>query len=279
MVELKRAIEKAPAPEILPKPVEARPKEIPVAPAMPVTPPARPAERVPPVLPKVPLASEIKVESKRAIEKPAPVPVSRPAAPEIVSKPAEARPKVAPAAPIQEEKKKAVKESEKPAAVVSPIVAKTREEKKAVAKAAVTPPPVEIPAPVMPKVMPEPKVPITARKSADVEEQPQVWDARKLKPIGIGIAALLAISLSFVAVNALRKPQVKSPEVKSRTTNRPNTMLVEQQPTVAPKQIATTSETTQPQIASAAETVAPTTTNSPTEVAATQNLPTVPGVT
>src|SRR5438067_343229 len=158
MVELKRAIEKAPAPEILPKPVEARPKEIPVAPAMPVTPPARPAERVPPVLPKVPLASEIKVESKRAIEKPAPVPVSKPAAPEIVSKPAEARPKVAPAAPIQEEKKKAVKESEKPAAVVSPIVAKTREEKKAVAKAPVSPGPAEKAALVTPKVMPAPTV-------------------------------------------------------------------------------------------------------------------------
>src|SRR6266480_3093257 len=279
MVELKRAIEtpvappatapvsKAPAPEILPKPVEARPKEIPVAPAMPVTPPARPAERVPPVLPKVPLASEIKVESKRAIEKPAPVPVSNPAAPEIVSKPAEALPKVAPAAPIQEEKKKAVKESEKPAAVVSPIVAKTREEKKAVAKAAVTPPPVEIPAPVMPKVMPEPKVPITARKSADVEEQPQVWDARKLKPIGIGIAALLAISLSYVGVKALTtKPQAKSPEAKSRTTNRPNTMLVEQQPSIAPKQIATTSETPPPQIATTAKTVAPPVTNSSTEL-------------
>src|SRR5437762_1123114 len=128
----------------------------PVPPPVPVTllptpieamPPSSPPARVPATLPKepAPVVSEVKVESKRAIGKPAPVSVSKPAAPEIVYKPAEARPKVAPEAPIQEEKKKAVKESEKPAAVVSPIVAETREEKKAVAKAPVSPPPVEKP--------------------------------------------------------------------------------------------------------------------------------------
>src|SRR6266480_3577975 len=293
----------APLPAVakpVPPPVPVTPLPTPVV----AMPPSSPPTQVPTASPKepAPVVSEVKIESKRPIETAAPAvsepmvelkraiqtpvappataPVSKAPAPEILPKPVEARPKVAPAAPIQEEKKKAVKESEKPAAVVSPIVAKTREEKKAVAKAAVTPPPVEIPAPVMPKVMPEPKVPITARKSADVEEQPQVWDARKLKPIGIGIAALLAISLSYVGVKALTtKPQAKSPEAKSRTTNRPNTMLVEQQPSIAPKQIATTSESPPPQIASAAETVAPTTTNSPTEVAAIQNLPTEPGVT
>src|SRR6266480_1210903 len=247
----------APLPAVakpVPPPVPVTPLPTPVV----AMPPSSPPTQVPTASPKepAPVVSEVKIESKRPIETAAPAvsepmvelkraiqtpvappataPVSKAPAPEILPKPVEARPKVAPAAPIQEEKKKAVKESEKPAAVVSPIVAKTREEKKAVAKAAVTPPPVEIPAPVMPKVMPEPKVPITARKSADVEEQPQVWDARKLKPIGIGIAALLAISLSYVGVKALTtKPQAKSPEAKSRTTNRPNTMLVEQQPSIA----------------------------------------------
>ena len=307
-VESRRAIEtplapavsKAPAPEIVPKPVEARPKEIPAAPAMPVTPPAQPAEptppssrptQVPPASPKapVPAVSEVKVESKRAIETPVSVPFSKPRPPEIVSKPAEARPKdVPPAKPIHEEKQKTVKEPEKPAAVVSPKVVKAPEEKKPIAKAPVTPPPVssppvEKPAPVVPKVMPAPKVPVTARKSADVEEERQVWDARKLKPIGIGIAALLAISLSYVGVRALMKPstppQVKSPEAKSRTTNRPNTMLVEKSSPPAQEQIATTSETTPPQIATAAESVAPPATNSPTELATTQNPATEPGAT
>jgi TIR domain len=39
------------------------------------------------------------------------------------------------------------------------------------------------------------------------------WDARKLKPIGIGIAALLAISLSYVGVKALTKPSAKPPTI------------------------------------------------------------------
>src|SRR5207247_3565169 len=139
--------------------------------------------------PPVPAGSEAKVESKRAIEPAVPIPVSKkPPAPEIVLKPAEVLPKDAAAAPIQQERQKTVKEPEKPAPVVSPKVAKTREEKKAVAKPPVSPPPVERPAVVTPKVMPAPEVPVSRRRSADVEEEPQVSDARKLKPIGIGIA-------------------------------------------------------------------------------------------
>src|SRR5207248_2380514 len=137
-----------------PVPVVARP----VPPPVPVTPPPTPSPpaQVPAVSPKepAPLVSKVKVESKRAIEPPAPVvsevrveskraieapvpvpvPVSKPRAPEIVSKPAEARPKDVQATPIQEEKQKTIREPEKPAAVVLPKVAKTREEKKAVAK-------------------------------------------------------------------------------------------------------------------------------------------------
>jgi hypothetical protein len=187
----------------------------PVPSAVPVTPPL-------PRLPTepVPAVSEVKVESKRAIEPPAPIPVSKAPAPEIVS----------------------------------PKVAKTREEKKAAAKPAVSPPPVEEPAFVRPKVMPAPEVPVTPRRSADVEEEPQVWDARKLKPIGIGIAALLAISLSYVGVKALTKPQVKPP------------MIIAKQPSpAAPERIATTSETAPPQIATAAETAASAPTNPATE--------------
>jgi serine/threonine protein kinase len=210
--------------------------------------------------PAAPVAPEAKVESKRAIEPPVPVTVLKSPAPEIVSKPA-ARPKDVPATPIQEEKQKTVREPEKPAGVVPPKIAETREQKKAVAKAPVSPPPVEKPAVVTPRVMSAPKVPVTPSRSADVEEKPQVWDARKLKPIGIGIAALLAISLSYVVVKVLWPVK-------------PIPIIAKQQPTVAPRQIATTSETAPPQIASAAESVAPPVTNSPTELAAAPNPPT-----
>ncbi len=221
----------------------------PVPPPVPVTPLPTPVEamvpsssptQMPAASPKepVPVVSEVKVESKRAIEPAVPVPVLKPLAPEIVSKPAETRPKDVPAAPIQQDRQKTVKEPEKPAPVVSPKVLKTREEK-AAAKPQVSPPPVEKPAFVTPKVMPAPKVPITPRRSADAEEGPQVWDARKLKPIGIGIAALLAISLSYVGVKALTS-------VKSRTTNHPNAMLVEQPSPAAAPQIVTTTESAAP---------------------------------
>jgi len=185
---------------------------------------------------------EAKVESKRAIEPPPP-------APEIVSKPAEARPKYVPPTLIQQEPAKTVKEPEKPAAVVLPQVAKTREEKKAVAKAPVSPPAVKEPAFVTPKVMPAPTVPVSRRRSADVEEELQVWDARKFKPIGIGIAAVLAISLSYMGVKAL-------------THVKPRMFIAKQPSSAAPQQIATTSETAPPQIA-AKDTAPPALTNSP----------------
>jgi serine/threonine protein kinase len=217
-----------------PKPAVAKPAP-PAVPVMPLPtpveatlpsssrtqmPPALPKEPVPAVSeakveskramePAAPAVSEVKVESKRAIETPVPIPVSKPPAPEIVLKPVEARPKDAPAVPRQQERQKTVKEPEKPAAVVSPKVVKTREEKKAAAKPPVSPPPVEEPAFVTPKIMPAPKVPVTPPRSADAEEEPQFWDTRKLKPIGIGIAALLALSVSYVGVKALTKPSVK----------------------------------------------------------------------
>ena len=289
-VESKRAIEppvvmpvpKAPAPKVVPQPVDARPKEAPVEPAVPFAPLPTPVEAVlpsshltqmPPVSPKEPVSagSEVKVESKRAVEPPTPVPVLKPPAPEVVPKPAEARPKQAPAAPVQQKRQEAVKEPEKPASVVSPKVAKTRQEKKAVVKPAISPPPVEKPVFEAPKVMPAPKVPITLRRSADVEDEPQFWDARKLKPISIGIAALLAISLSYVGVKALRQ-SVKPPSVKSQTTNHPGAMLVAQPSPAAPQQIPTTSETAPPQIAITTETTPPALTNSPSLPEAAENV-------
>src|SRR5207248_5523339 len=175
--------------------------------------------------PPVPSVTEVKVESKRAIEPPVTTPVPKTPAPEIVSEP------------------------EKPGAVVSPKVAKTREEKKAVAKPPVSPPPVEKPAFVTPKVMPPPQVPATRPRSADVEEEPQVWDARKLKPIGIGIAALLAISLSFVARTVLWP-------VKPR-------MVIAKQPSSSPQPIAATRETAAPTIVATTESAPPALTNAP----------------
>jgi hypothetical protein len=257
-----------------PKPAVAKP----VPPAVPVTPrpmpveaisPSSPPAQMPPASPKepvpavseakveskrtieppVPAVSEVKVESKRAIEPPVPIPVSKPLAPEIVLKPAEARAKDAPAAPIQQEPAKTVKEPEKPAPVVSPRVVKTREEKKTVAKSPVSPPRVEEPAFVTPKIMPAPKVPVTQPTSADVEEEPQFWDGRKLKPIGIGIAALLAISLSYMGVKAITKPSVKQPTI------------VTQPSPAAAQPIAPTSETAVPQKVAVAESAAPTLTN------------------
>src|SRR6266478_5242803 len=176
-----------------------------------------------------PVVSEVKVESKRVIEPPPP-------APEIVSKP------------------------EKPGAVVSPKVAKAREEKKAVSKPIISPPPVEKPAVVTPKVMPAPEVPVSRRRSADVEEEPQVWDARKLKPIGIGIAAVLAISLSYMGVKALT-------QVKPR-------MVIAKQPSSSLQPIAATRETAAPTIVATTESAPPALTNAPTELAAAPNPPT-----
>jgi serine/threonine protein kinase len=263
-----------------PKPTVAKP----VAPSVPLTPfptpveamlPSSPPTQMPPAPPKepVPLVSEAKVESQRAIEPPAPIPVSKPPAPEIVSQPAEARAKDAPAAPIQQERQKTVKESEKPAPIVSPRVAKTREEKKAVAKPAVSPPPVEKPTFVTPKVMPAPKVPVTPRRSADVEAEPQFWDGRKLKPVGIGIAALVAISLSYVGVKALTKPPVKPPTITAQPS-----------PAVAP-QIVTATEnappalTNPPSVSEAAQNVAPPTQSPETAALTLTNPATAPGAT
>jgi len=127
---------------------------------------------------------------------------------------------------------------------------------------------VERAAPVTPKVIPAPKVPVTPPRLADIEEESQVWDARKLKPIGIGIAALLAISLSYVGVKALTS--VKSPSVKSRTTNHPNTTLVEQPSPAAPPQVPATKETAA-QIAKATESAGPVSTNPPNVPEAAQN--------
>jgi hypothetical protein len=83
--------------------------------------------------------------------------------------------------------------------------------------------------------------------------------ARKLKPIGIGIAALLAISLSYVGVKALTKSPVKAPPI------------VAQPSPAAPQQIPTTSETAVPQIAKAMETAAPALTNPANEPNAAQS--------
>src|SRR5437773_18083 len=261
-VESKRAIEPA-VPMVSEIKVDS--KRV-IEPAAPVVPEAK-VELKRTIEPAVPAVPEVKVESKRTIEPPVPVPVLIPPATVMVPKPAEARPKDATAAPKQQERQKTVKEPEKPAPVVPPKVTKTREEKKAVAKPPVSPVPVEEPGFVTPKVMPAPKVPSTPRRSADVQEGPQVWDARKLKPIGIGIAALLAISLSYVGVKALTS--VKSPSVKSRTTNHPNTMLVEQPSPAAPPQVPTTNETAV-QIAKATESAAPVLTNPATEPEAAQ---------
>jgi hypothetical protein len=215
-----------------------------IEPTVPVVPEANvELKRV--IEPAVPVVPEVKVESKRTIEPPVPVPVLIPPATVIVPKPVEARPKDAPAAPIQQKTQETVKEPEKPAPVVPPKVAKTREEKKAVAKPPVSPPPVEEPAFVTPKVLPAPEVPVTPERRADTEGEPQFRDARKLKPIGIGIAAVLAISLSYVGVKALTKSPVK-----------PRTIVVQPSP-AAPQQIPTTSETAAPQIAKATESAAP----------------------
>ena len=243
----------------------------PIEPAIPAAPeikvePKRPTEPSVPkakveakrvIEPPVPAVSEIKVESKRTIEPP--ISPSKPA-PEIVPKPVEAPPKDRPAARTEQKREKTVKEPEKPAPVVPPQVAKTHEEKKPVVKPAVSPPPVEKPALVTPKVMAAPEIPTTARRSADVEEEPQVWDARKLKPIGIGIAALLAISLSYVGVKALTKPQIKPPPI------------VAQPSPASPQPIAKTNETAGPQIAATTETVPPVLTDSATEAGATESV-------
>jgi len=227
----------------LPTPIEAMPPSSPAQ--VPAASPKEPApvvseakvesKRV--IEPPVPSVTEVKVESKRAIQTPvappATPPVSKTPAPEIVSEP------------------------EKPGAVVLPQVAKAREEKKAVSKPPVSPPPVERPAFVTPKVMPAPEVPVSRRKSADVEEEPQVWDARKLKPIGIGIAAVLAISLSYMGVKALT-------QVKPR-------MVIAKQPSSSPQPIAATRETAAPTIVATTESAPPALTNSPTELAAAQN--------
>jgi hypothetical protein len=298
-----RPVPKAPATEIVPQQVDARPKEAAVEPAVPIPPLPTPVEASPPtqvapaspkepmpavseakleskrlieptlpavsqvkveskrsIEPPVPAAPEAKVESKRAVEPPAPVPVLKPPAPEVVPKPVEARPKQAPAAPIQQRRQETGKEPEKPAPVVPPKVAKAREEKKAVAKPPVSPPPVEKPVFETPKVLPAPKFPVTPERRADTEGEPQVWKARKLKPIGIGIAAVLAISLSYVGVKALTKPSV-----------RPRTIVVQPSP-VVPQQIPTTSETAGPQDVAITETAPPALTNSATEAGVTQSV-------
>src|SRR6266478_5917599 len=230
----------------LPTPIEAMPPSSPAQ--VPAASPKEPApvvseakvesKRV--IEPPVPSVTEVKVESKRAIQTPvappATPPVSKTPAPEIVSEP------------------------EKPGAVVLPQVAKAREEKKAVSKPPVSPPPVERPAFVTPKVMPAPEVPVSRRKSADVEEEPQVWDARKLKPIGIGIAAVLAISLSYMGVKALT-------QVKPR-------MVIAKQPSSSLQPIAATRETAAPTIVATTESAPPALTNAPTELAAAPNPPT-----
>jgi hypothetical protein len=108
--------------------------------------------------------------------------------------------------------------------------------------------------------MPAPEIPITARRSADVEEEPQVWNARKLKPIGIGIAALLAISLSYVGVKALTKPQIKPPPIVAQPS--PDSV----------KEVIARSETTPPQIAAAAESAPPVLTTPATEAGVTESV-------
>jgi serine/threonine protein kinase len=234
-------------------------------------PPASPKEPVPAVSeakveskraiePAVPVVPEVKVESKRTIEPPVPVPILKPPTPEIVLKPAEALPKDAAAAPIQQERQKTVKEPEKPAPVVSPKVAKTREEKKAVAKSPVTPPPVEEAAFVTPKVMPAAQVPITPRRPEDIVEEVQFWDARKLKAIGIGIAALLVLSGSYVGVKALTTSSRKSHPVAAQSSPAPA------------KQVPTTSETAPPQVETTTETATSALTNSATEPGVTQSV-------
>ena len=250
-----------------PKPAVAKP----VPAAVPVTPlptpveaisPSAPPTQVPPASPKEPVSavSEAKVESKRAIEPAVPIPVSKkPPVPEIVLKPAEVLPKDAAAAPIQQERQKTVKEPEKPAPVVSPKVAKTREEKKAVAKPSVSPPPVEKPALVTPKVMPAAQVPITPRRPEDIVEEVQFWDGRKLKAIGIGIAALLVLSGSYVGVKALTTSSRKSHPVAAQSSPAPA------------QQVPTTSETAAPQIVTAPENAAPALTNPASVPEAAQN--------
>ena len=99
------------------------------------------------------------------------------------------------------------------------------------------------------KVMPAPKVPVTPERAEDVEEEPQVWGARKLRPIGIGIAALLAISLSYMGVKALTKPSVKPPRI-----------------------IAKTNETAAPQKVAAAESVPPVLTTPAAEAGVTESV-------
>jgi serine/threonine protein kinase len=221
--------------------------------------PVEPKAKVEPkrlIEPVVPAVSEIKVESKRTIEPP--ISPSKPA-PEVVPKLVEALAKDSRSVPIEQKRQETVQELEKPAPVVPPKVAKTREEKKAAVKQAVSPLPVEKPPLVTPKVMPAPEIPITARRSADAEEEPQVWDARKLKPIGIGIAALLAISVSYVGVKALTKPQTKPPP------------LVAQPSPASPQPMAKTNATAAPKIAATTETVPPSLTDSATEPVVTQS--------
>ena len=91
--------------------------------------------------------------------------------------------------------------------------------------------------------------------------------AETKRNIVIGVAALLAIALSYVGVKALTK---SSPKLR---------VTVAQASRPAEQQIATMGETAAPQIVTSSESVAPKATNFPTEPSITQNPAIEPGAT
>jgi hypothetical protein len=243
----------------------------------------------PPSLPKERAAdvadvAEVKTDSPRVIETrvpppetavreivkleiaPAPVEArTKEPTPEKLSATVETRPKKA-SAPVARQERK-IEELKKPADT-PPTAPKPREEVPVAAATKISPPPVEKPMLITPKILPAPvpEVPIIREASPiEINEEPEPWDLRKLKPIAIGIAALLAVSLSYVGVKALTKAPVKS-----QTTNHPNTMLVDR-PLPAAVQVAKTSESAVPQVATARETAASAPTNPVTEPEAGAN--------
>jgi hypothetical protein len=283
-----------------------------VRPAVPVTPPPRPAEAVPPSslptqvpqrLPKepVPAVSEVKVESKRAIEPPVPIPVSKAPASEIVPKPVEARPKDALAKPIEPTAEPIVKETSKPVPaqarakdsvpapevktppkktvskpaversetppIRAPTVAKektdaeTKSEPRERPSISTEPAPAEekilVPAdnkkgdrpPLVttaPFVLPTPPQPVVISKQDTDAVEPRfqvsfLWQDPKFRWIGIGIAALLVLSVSYATFRPPSSPQVTTAEkpssvVPAPQVSHPSPLVV--QPVVNPPPVA-----------------------------------------
>jgi len=229
------------------------------APKLPVLPQAKPVAQ-PPSLPKEPAPSvaEVKTDSPRVIlpkiVKPeiAPEPVEARAkapTPEKLSAIVETRPKEA-SLPVARQERK-IEELKKPPGM-PPTPPKPRDELPVAAETKISPPPVEKPGFIAPKILPVPlpEVPIVRETvPTEISEETEPWDLRKLKPIGIGIAALLVLSVSsYLGVRAM-------------TTSSRKSHPAEPQPSLSAP----------PQIARAPETAAPALTNPPSALEAVQN--------